>query len=98
MKIERIEESRELCSEAGWCAYDIMLGEPIQEHLILELGKMGDLCYLRKLNPPFFKIESEDRMLKGLEGAKEFRASMPSAHEKEILRAIISEIEKCTQA
>lgn len=88
MRIIAIEESRELCSEAGWCAWDITMEKPADEAFILALRTMGSLCCLKRLNPPFFKLEAADRMVKGFLGAEEIRVSMPVEYEDRVKKEI----------
>ncbi len=81
--IEKIE-SRERCAEAGWFAYDYLLDEALNAKTIGALRPMGNFVYLRMLARPFFKIESDYFMIKGVEGDHFFRVAVHDAHRGEL--------------
>lgn len=76
MKVTETTESVELCTESGWSAYDVTVDEPIDAHTILELGSLGTLTYLSALKQPFYRIEEQYYMIKGLEGKSQLRVAM----------------------
>jgi len=76
MKVTDISESIELCTEAGWSAYDMAVDMPIDREAILNLGTLGDLTYLSALKQPFYRIQSRYYMIKGLEGKCQLRVAM----------------------
>ena len=92
MKITAERESIELCTEAGWSAYDLLTDEPVGRDLIRRLGTLGNLTYLGMLRQPFFRVESRYYLIKGLEGEKQFRVSMLNGEEGilERVRALVS--------
>lgn len=81
MKVISVDESMELCTEAGWFAYDITVDKPITRECIKGLGKLGDLTYLSMLKQPFYRIENHYHMLKGLEGECRLRVAMLGGEE-----------------
>ncbi len=67
MKIREIIESRERCVEAGWFAYDFVLEEPINKEFIKNMrGIGGSYVFLEMLKAPFFKLEADQYILKGV--------------------------------
>jgi len=76
MKVIETAESMELCTEAGWEAVDITVDAPIDREVILRLGTLGSLSYLRALKQPFYRIQAAHYMIKGLEGKCQLRAAM----------------------
>ncbi len=89
MKILEIIPSRERCAEAGWYAWDFLLDSPVDEALILSLRPFGSLLYLKNLSRPFFKVESDISLIKGLVGDPFFRLS---AHDSR--RDLVQEVEQ----
>ena len=73
--IEKIP-SRERCAEAGWYAWDYLLDSPMDDDFILSLRPLGSFVYLSMLTKPFFKIESDGRLIKGLRGDSFFRVAV----------------------
>lgn len=76
MKITDKIESRERCAEAGWYAWDFILDQPMDDDFILSLRPLGSFVYLSMLTKPFFKIESDGRLIKGLRGDSFFRVAV----------------------
>ena len=68
MKILGKQPSREKCAESGWFATDYLLDQPIDREFILSLKPLGSFVYLDMLKEPFFKIESDYYMIKGVQG------------------------------
>lgn len=87
MKVISVKESIELCTESGWSAYDMFLDEKMDKERILKLGTLGGLTYLEMLKQPFYRIEQNYYMIKGLEGADSLRTAMLGGHE-EILERV----------
>ena len=87
MKVLDRRESVELCTESGWSAYDMILAGKMDRETILEMGKLGDLTYLEMLKQPFYRIEQNFYMIKGLQGADRLRVAMLMGHE-EILERV----------
>ena len=79
MKIIDKIESRERCAEAGWYAWDLILDRPMDDRFILSLRPLGSFVYLTMLSKPFFKIESDSRLIKGLRGDSFFRVAVHDA-------------------
>ncbi len=80
MKIIDKIESRERCAEAGWYAWDFILDRPMDDEFILSLRPLGSFVYLTMLSSPFFKIESDYRLIKGLRGDPFFRGAVHDAY------------------
>ena len=76
MKLMEKIESRERCAEAGWYAWDFILDQPMDDAFILSLRPLGSFVYLTMLSKPFFKIESDYRVIKGLRGDDFFRVAV----------------------
>lgn len=76
MKITGYEESRERCAESGWFAYDIFLKEPLTKEDILLFRPFGGLLFLSMLKQPFFKVEQNLFVIKGVQGNDYFRLAM----------------------
>lgn len=68
MKILERVPSRERCAEAGWYAYDLILDAPMDDAFIRSLRPLGSFVYMQMLKKPFFKIESDHYLLKGIRG------------------------------
>lgn len=92
MKIIDQKESRELCTESGWYAYDLMTDEPVTKQYIEALGSLGAFTYLGMLSQPFYRIEQEYYMIKGLEGEKTLRVAMLEGRE-DILQKVYAVLE-----
>ena len=83
MKITKITESRERCAEAGWFAYDFLLNAPMDKEFIRGLrGIGGSFVFLEMLKSPFFKLEADHYILKGVIGNDFFRMAVHGDHEK----------------
>ena len=67
MKILGKQPSREKCAESGWFATDYLLDAPIDRAFILSLRPLGSFVYLDMLKEPFFKIENDYYMIKGVQ-------------------------------
>ncbi len=87
MKVLDKQESIELCTESGWNAYDLTVDEHIDKDTIKRLGSLGFLTYLGMLSQPFYRIEREHYMIKGLEGSRSIRVAMLNG-EEEILERV----------
>lgn len=84
MKILGKQPSREKCAESGWFATDYLLDEPIDKAFILSLRPLGSFVYLDMLKEPFFKIENDYYMIKGVQGKDYFRIAVHGKHEDEL--------------
>lgn len=84
MKILGKQPSREKCAESGWFATDYLLDQPIDREFILSLKPLGNFVYLDMLKEPFFKIESDYYMIKGVQGKDYFRIAVHGKHEEEL--------------
>ncbi|MBR6188817.1 MAG: hypothetical protein IKQ59_07680 [Prevotella sp.] len=80
MKIINITRSPEPCTEAGWMAFQYYLERPVSREFIMELRPLGSLVFLDMLAQPFFKIENEHYMIKGLLGDGSIRVAMHGEH------------------
>jgi hypothetical protein len=92
VKITDKQNSPEPCEEAGWVAYDYALDAPLRRGDILRLRPLGAFAYLDKLRQPFFKVESDHYLVKGLEGKQTLRVGVHRDHLDE-LRAVEAAIE-----
>ena len=84
MKILGKQPSREKCAESGWFATDYLLDAPIDRAFILSLRPLGSFVYLDMLKEPFFKIENDYYMIKGVQGKVYFRIAVHGKHEDEL--------------
>ena len=84
MKIIGRYESPEPCEEAGWVAYDYTLDSPMRRDDILRLRTLGALAYLEKLRQPFYKVENNHYLIKGLEGKETLRIGIHHEHMDEL--------------
>lgn len=76
MKIINRTESRERCAESGWYAWDYILDGPMTPEFIRSLRPLGSFLYLSMLAKPFFKIEGENYLIKGVQGNDYFRVAV----------------------
>ena len=91
MKIVNIEESRERCVEAGWMAYDILFSVPMEKEFIRSLKDIGGaFMFLEVLKKPFFKLEAEHYLLRGVLGDSFLRLAVHMDYPEEMER-----IKKC---
>lgn len=88
MKITRMEESREPCTESGWYAYDIWLDETMEEKQIRMLGGHGDLTYLTGLRQPFYKLNQEYFYIQGIQGEAQLRLAVYREEEEKVIRQV----------
>ncbi len=87
MQIIDIMESRERCVEAGWFAYDIILPHPMDKEFIRSLRAIGgSFLFLEMLKSPFFKLESDHYILKGVLGNDFFRMAIHRDYPEELER------------
>lgn len=87
MNIVDQKKSKEICISVDWMAYDFFLEKPLSENEILKMKSLGSFVYLKSLKQPFFKVENNNFIIKGIEGNKFFRVSFCT------LSSQISEIE-----
>ena len=80
VKITDISRSPEPCTEAGWQAFQYYLECPVGRELIMALRPLGSLVFLDKLSQPFFKIENEHYMIKGLFDDRSIRVAVHGDH------------------
>lgn len=62
------------------------MDSPIDREFILKLKPLGSFVYLDMLKQPFFKIENDYYMIKGIEGNDYFRIAVHGKHEEELIR------------
>lgn len=102
MKIREITESKERCVEAGWFAYDFLLEDAMEKAFIINLrGIGGSFVFLEMLKKPFFKLEADHYILKGVMGNDFFRMAVHADYvEKELERVkrYIGRIEEAASA
>jgi hypothetical protein len=80
VKITDITRSPEPCTEAGWMAFQYYLEHPVSRELIMALRPLGSLVFLDMLAQPFFKVENEHYMIKGLLGDGSIRVAVHGEH------------------
>lgn len=80
MKITEIRESAETCSEAGWYAYDFYTEESLTDKDIVKMRPLGSFLYLSMLKNPFFKVEGDYFLIKGVRGDSHFRVAAHGEH------------------
>ena len=83
--IERIE-SRERCAEAGWFAYDFILDQKMDREFIIKLRPFGSFVFLEMLAKPFFKVENDHIMIKGILGDDFFRMAVHKDYTEELMK------------
>lgn len=86
MKILQKLISLEPCEEAGWVAYDYQLDAAMAREDILRLRPLGAFSYLPQLRQPFFKVENDHFLVKGLQGQLSVRVGVHRAHLAELAR------------
>ena len=86
MKMIGKQPSREKCAEAGWFAQDYLLERKIDRKFILGLKPLGSFLYLEALKQPFFKIENDYYMIKGIEGNDYLRIAVHDQHRDDLER------------
>lgn len=90
-------ESREHCAESGWYAFDFMLTGPMSEAYIGKLKKIGgSFLFLTMLKKPFFKLEAENYIIKGVLGNDFFRMAVQDDAKAELSRVEKYLVELCT--
>ena len=80
MKITDITRSPEPCTEAGWMAFQYYLEHPVSREFIIALRPLGSLVFLDMLAQPFFKVENEHYMIKGLLHDDSIRVAVHGDH------------------
>ncbi|MCI9372209.1 MAG: hypothetical protein HFI52_02245 [Lachnospiraceae bacterium] len=87
MKMIEVTESRERCAEAGWFAYDMIFDEPMEKTFIRSLETIGEsFVFLEMLKAPFFKLEAEHYMIKGVQGERFLRMAVHGDYPEELER------------
>ena len=86
MKVVERTESKERCAESGWYAWDCLLDAPMTPEFIKALRPLGAFVYLPMLSRPFFKIESEHFMIKGIEKNNFLRIAVHEDYPEELAR------------
>lgn len=84
MKIIGKQPSRERCAEAGWYAQDYLLEKKIDREFIRGLKPLGSFLFLDALRQPFFKIEGDYYVIKGVEGNDYIRIAIHGKHEEKL--------------
>jgi hypothetical protein len=65
VEIIKVEKSNEICAEINWHSYDIFFDEQMDKKFIFSLKKFGTLMYLSLLKKPFFKVNTNEYLIKG---------------------------------
>lgn len=76
MNIIKYNKSSEVCNEINWHAYDVFFDDIIDESFILNLKFFGKLIYLKNLNNPFFKINTNEYIIKGTQNDTKLRIAI----------------------
>ncbi len=61
-------------------AFQYYLEHPVSRELIMALRPLGSLVFLDMLAQPFFKVENEHYMIKGLLGDGSIRVAVHGEH------------------
>lgn len=72
MTISERQRSTEQCAEAGWYAFSYTTNQPITADFILSLKPLGSFIYMKAMRKPFFKVENETYIIKGVQGDSHF--------------------------
>lgn len=72
MTISERQRSTEQCAEAGWYAFSYATSLPITADFILSLKPLGSFIYMKAMRKPFFKVENDTYIIKGMEGDNHF--------------------------
>ena len=87
MKIVDVKESGDRCAEAGWFAWDILFDGPMEKEFIKKLSVIGgSFVFLEMLRNPFFKLEAEHYIVKGVQGNDFLRAAVHRDYPEELER------------
>ena len=84
IKITGYEESREHCTESGWYAFDYLLESPMEKEDVVKLRAYGSFLFLSMLAQPFFKIENDHYIIKGVQGEDHFRIAVHKDHREKV--------------
>jgi hypothetical protein len=68
---------------------ELLLGGPITSALIHHLGQMGTLQYFPHFPRPFFRVDGEGVMFKGIEGNESIRVTLFNKNKLDGLEALI---------
>jgi hypothetical protein len=85
MKVLEIEKSFEKCAEAGWFGYDFILDTAVEPDFVHYLSQLGNMIFLSSLKEPFFKIENDRLIVKGICNQKNIRVAVRSTEEESVL-------------
>lgn len=89
MNIIKKTESVEPCTESGWYAWDYELERGMEPEDIEALAVLGgSFLYLKQLKEPFYKVETQYMMVKGLEGRSVLRLSVYKEYEEELIKKV----------
>lgn len=83
-RITHRTRSTEPCAEAGWIAYHYFVDGEIDETFVMSLRPFGSLLFMRNLAKPFFKVEADNHLIKGLLGDDHFLMAAHRDHLYEI--------------
>ena len=94
MRITNVARSPEPCTEAGWLAFQYDLEKPVSRDVVMALRQLGALVFLEALRQPFFKVENDHYMVKGLLGDGSIRVAVHGEHldEQKRIRKIIESL------
>lgn len=89
MKIIGRRKSIEQCTESGWDAIDLMMDEPLDAEYIRKMKAIeGSFLFMSMLRQPFFKIESHNYVIKGVQGDDHFRMAVHKDFLDEVDRVV----------
>ena len=87
MRITGERESIEACTEAGWEAYDLITEVPLTDDDIEGLKELGgSFMYLKSLRSPFFKLEGQHFLIRGVRGNDFLRVAVHRDYPEELER------------
>ena len=87
MRLKERTKSLEPCAEAGWYAYNLHFDAPVDVALVQSLRPLGgSFLFMRQLAKPFFKIESDYYIVRGVVGDDFIRVGVHADNEDELQR------------
>lgn len=76
MKITAVERSFEQCTESGWTGWHLRLDGKCDDDLVQALAPLGALTYMKHMARPFFLVQNEHFLVRGLVGDTFIKAGL----------------------
>ena len=87
MKLTGINRSLEPCVEAGWDAYNLQFDGKVDDAFVRALRPLGgSFLFMRQLAKPFFKVESNYYIVRGVVGDDFIRVGVHADSPEELSR------------